>query len=309
MIYIISNPVSGKGKGEECLERVYMHLNDRGAEYVSFISEYAGHSTKLAQVASAQPDCEKVIAIGGDGTFSEVLQGINLNVPVAFVPAGTGNDFVSGAGLPVNPEEIIDLALSDSVGEFDIMTVNDGRCLNVAGSGFDVDVLIAESKMRKYLPGKISYMIALITSLLCFKFSNVTVSVDDGEERKMSVLLLAAANGKYYGGGMPISPDAKCDDGYMDLIVIKKLPRYKIPYVFVKFLAGKLMEVKKYVEFHRCKKVSFSILPKLPINIDGELIDTENARIEILPGALKVVCADANKLYKKENTEKICVNV
>ena len=61
------------------------------------------------------------------------------------------------------------------------------------------------------------------------------IRVDDGEIRKLSVLLIAAANGKYYGGGMPISLDAECDDGYIDLVIIKKLPRIKIPYIFIKF--------------------------------------------------------------------------
>lgn len=309
MIYIIANAFSGKGKGDECLKKVYNYLNERDADYVSFVSEYAGHSTKLAQVASAQPDCELIVAVGGDGTLNEVVSGMDLSVPVAFIPAGTGNDFVKGAGLPTKTEEILDLALSGSIGAVDVMVVNGRRCLNVAGSGFDVNVLLTEDKIRKFLPGKISYMIALLVSLICFKFSKITISVDGEAERDMPILLLAAANGKFYGGGMPISPGANIDDGYMDLVIIKKLPRYKIPYLFIKFFAEKLMEVKKYVEFCHCKKVSFTIFPKLPVNVDGELIPVEETTIEILPRSLRVVSPQTMSDTVVNNEENISINI
>lgn len=290
MIYVIANKISGKGRGAEALEKTQELLNARGAEYAVLVSEYSGHSTELTQKACEKPDCELIVAIGGDGTFSEVLSGMELNVPIAFIPAGTGNDFVAGAELPTDAQKVIDLALSGSVEAFDFLSANGRRCLNIAGTGFDVNVLLTEDKIRRFLPGKISYMLALLISLISVKFTEIEVEVDDGEKRSLSVLLIAAANGKYYGGGMPISLDAKCNDGLIDLVIIKKLPRIKIPYLFIKFFQGKLKEVTKYVEVCRCKKVRFSTVSNLPANIDGELVSDGEITVEISHKALKTVC-------------------
>ncbi len=299
MIYIIANELSGKGKGAESLKKVKEALNARGEEYITLISEYSGHSTELAKQACEENDCTLVMAIGGDGTFSEVLSGMDLSVPISFVPAGTGNDFAAGAEFSSDVEEAVSYALSGGVAEFDILDVNGRRCLNIAGTGFDVNVLLLEEKVRRFIRHKISYKIALFLSLVSLKFTEIELKVDEGEKRKLSVLLIAAANGKYYGGGMPISLDARCDDGFIDLVVIKKLPRIKIPYIFLRFFQGRLKEVTKYVEIHRCKKVEFSTTDRLPVNIDGELLTGDEITVEVMPKALRAACKIAS-LYEVE---------
>ncbi len=294
MIYIIANEISGKGKGARALNKVQDYLSVRGEEYITFISEYSGHSTLLAEKACEKDDCTLIIAIGGDGTFNEVLSGMDLSLPIAFVPAGTGNDFAAGAELPSDVEEAIAGALYGGAKEFDILDVNGRRCLNIAGTGFDVNVLLMEEKVRRFIKNKISYKIALFLSLVSLKFTEIELKVDGGEKRNLSVLLIAAANGKYYGGGMPISLDARCDDGFIDLVIIKKLPRIKIPYIFLRFFQGRLKEVTKYVEIHRCKKVEFSTINKLPINIDGELLSGDEITVEVVPKALNIACKAAS---------------
>jgi len=294
MIYIIANRISGKGKGAVSLAKMENRLNEHGAQYKTFISEYIGHSTELAKQVCLEADCEMIIAIGGDGTFSEVVSGMDLDVPITLFPAGTGNDFATGAELLSDENSAVDAALSGSLGRFDILSVNGRRCLNIAGTGFDVNVLLMEKKIRKILPGKISYMLALLISLISVKFTDVELCMDEGDKRKLSVLLVAAANGKYYGGGMPISLDAEYDDGYIDLVIIKKLPRIKIPYLFIKFFQGKLKEVTKYVEVHRCKKVDISTYEELPMNLDGELFDMALATVEVKKHAIQAVTVVGN---------------
>ena len=303
MVYIIANPVSGAGNGDVCRKKAQQVLSQSGIEHRVLMSEYPGHSTLLAQQACADPECSKVIVIGGDGTFSEVVSGMNLEIPMAFVPAGTGNDFVKGCGLAENVDEAIAAALSDEYKSCDILNVNGNRCLNIAGTGFDVNVLLGEKKIRKILPGKISYKISLLLNLLALRFTPISIGSDGGEVRELKVLLVAAANGKYYGGGMPISLDASCEDGYIDLVIIKKLPRIKIPYIFIKFFAGKLKEVTKHVEVHRCKAVHMDVKNRIPVNVDGELLDELPACVEISPGAMKVICPTA-KLSATAREEK-----
>ena len=296
MIYIIGNRISGRGKGAPRIRQAAEYLTSRGEEYTTLISEYPGHSTELARVACAQADCTLVAAVGGDGTFSEVLSGLSLDMPIAFIPAGTGNDFVMGAELPTDVEDVLSCALAGQTARYDILDVNGRRCLNVAGTGFDVSVLIMERKIRKVLPGKMSYLIALLITLITVKFTKVRIRVDGGEQRELPVLILAAANGRYYGGGMPISPDAECDDGLIDLVIVKKLPRIKIPYILYKFLKGRLKEVTKYVEVCRCKEVEFSTIPPVPVNIDGELETHDSTRVAMVEKAITVADRVGNKI-------------
>ena len=271
MIYIIANRLAGKGKGAACIKEAEAVLQERGIQFKTLVSEYAGHSTVLTKQACTDIACRRIIAIGGDGTFSEVLNGLDLSVPIAFVPAGTGNDFAKGADLPTDTKSAVLAAIEGKVTLFDILTVNNKRCLNIAG--FDVNVLLNEKKARKVLPGKLSYMAGLFTALIKLRFFKAKLAIDGAPSVEKSLFLLAAANGRYYGGGLPVCLDAGCDDGYMDLLMIKELPNSAVPNALTKFLKGKIKEVDKYVEYCRCKKLTLSAEPELPINIDGELID------------------------------------
>lgn len=302
MIYVISNPISGRGKGKIYEDKVRGLLEASGREFRVYASEYRKHCIELSKLVCSTGNCELLIAIGGDGTFNEILSGISPEIPVVFIPAGTGNDFVKGAELPENPEDALSLIFSGEVRECDYLEVNGRRCINVAGTGFDVKVLLAENKIRKIFPGKISYMLALLKSLLWFRFTAISVSVDGGESITKPVMLVAAANGKYYGGGMPISPGSECNDGLIDLIVINKLPRLLIPYLLIKFLNGKLLTLTKYVEVFKCRQVEISVLEKLPVNIDGELADENPVCIKIKENGLKAVYP-VNTAKRREKLE------
>ena len=142
MIYIIANKLSGSGKGAACLKKAEEILKEKNVEFTTLVSEYAGHSTVLAKQACANLNCRRIIAIGGDGTLNEVVTGMDLSVPVAFVAAGTGNDFIGSADLPKDTTEAVLAAVDGKVMLHDLLSVNGRRCLNIAGTGFDVNVLL-----------------------------------------------------------------------------------------------------------------------------------------------------------------------
>ncbi len=290
MVYIIANKLSGGGKGAACLQKTEEILKEQNVEFTTLVSEYAGHSTVLSKQACADLNCRRIIAIGGDGTFNEVVSGMDLSVPVAFVPAGTGNDFVSGAALPKDTTEAVLSAVNGKVKLYDMLSVNGRRCLNVAGTGFDVNVLLQEEKIRKIYKGSASYTLALARSLLKLEFTPVTLTTDTGETVDEEIFLLAAANGRFYGGGLPICPAATATDGYMDLVVIKKLTYAALPGVLLKFFKGKIAEIKKYAKIIHCKKCTLTVGKDLPVNIDGELMkETQPVQIEVLPKRLQVL--------------------
>ncbi len=290
MIYIIANKLSGCGNGAAYLKKTEDILREKNVEFITLVSEYAGHCCLLAKQACADLNCRRIIAIGGDGTFSEVLNGMDLSVPIAFVPAGTGNDFACSAGLSTDTNEAVLASINGKVQLYDIIKVNGKRCLNVAGTGFDVNVLLHEEKIRKIYKGKSSYTLALARALLKLEFTPVTLKTDTGESINEEIFLLAAANGNVYGGGLPICPMATATDGYMDLVIIKKLTYLVLPAVLIKFFLGKIAEIKKYAKILHCKKCTLTIGKNLPVNIDGELVnETQPLQIEIVPNCLQVL--------------------
>ena len=289
MIYVIVNPLAGKGNAKNAMRELTYALNTHIIEHRVSLTEYRGHAERLAYELSRRADCELIVAIGGDGTFNEVVSGMDLSTPIALVPAGTGNDFAYGVGLEKDPRKVADKIAEGSFKKFDVIKLNSRRCLNVAGTGFDVDVLLNERKIRRVMDGKNTYLLSLFVSLLGLKFTTISLTVDHGFERVMPIFLIAAANGNYYGGGLPICPGASSTDGKIDLVVVKKFPRILLPYILVKFFTKRLHTVKKYVEIIKCESVNFSAHNKLPINIDGELINDSKAELNIMPEAMTVV--------------------
>ena len=136
MYDIIVNPIGGKGKSLKALKQVEKILSDHKQEYKIHNTERSGELTKKPGV--------KLIVIGGDGSFNEVLNGISDfgNVTLGIVACGTGNDFIRASGHPRKVKDAMDVILKGETGYIDYIDVGSRRCLNVAGAGMDVDVLI-----------------------------------------------------------------------------------------------------------------------------------------------------------------------
>jgi len=288
MHYFIVNPLSGSGKGTRYAEEIRCLLADKAQPFVMKITEYAGHATQLAEEICALPDCSVVVAVGGDGTFYEVLNGMDIRVPLGLIPSGTGNDFARALGLKSNCNGALQDILEGTPTPADYIDVNGIRSLNVVGTGFDVDLTYLAAKIHKHMKGAISFYIALLYTLVAFPFRSAKIIIDDQYELNAPIMLIAAANGKKYGGGLPIAPDAEIDDGFMDVVIIKKVPRWKIPALLIQFLKGKLLLIKEYVEFYRCKKVFCQLEKPLMLNVDGELVSSSPFTAQICAGALRI---------------------
>lgn len=292
MMIIIANPLSGGGTGEKYASAVEAALREKGVPFSVRRTQYRGHAVKLAQEAAAE-GCEAVVALGGDGTFQEVVTGLgscSCATPVGFIAAGTGNDFIRTVGLPKDPLEALEVILRGNTCGLDLLECGDGnRCLNLAGTGLDVELLIRSIRYRKHVKSSLSYYLSLVVTLFSFSFRDFTVSVDGGEERQFRAMMLSAANGRYCGGGLPVAPEALCNDGKIDLIIIHKLPRILLPYLFVRFLKGQLLSIR-YVECIRCNQVKINMEQPLPFNVDGELVDGLPFTVRVLPNAIRMFC-------------------
>mgnify|MGYP001556837447 CR=1 FL=1 len=286
MYDIIVNPLGGKGKSLKALKAAEKIFAERGVEYTVHNTEYAGHATELARELSRKPEA-KILVFGGDGSFNEVLNGIENfeNVTLGIVPCGTGNDFVRASGHPTKIKEAIDLILKDNVGYIDYIDVGSRRCLNVAGAGMDVDVLLRYATMKAFR-GKLKYYASLIDTLIHVKWHKLRLTID-GKTMDKSVFMIGVGNGTCIGGGMPICPDAKVDDGLLSVVIVNEMKKSRIPVELPGFLSGKHVK-KDYTEVYSAKEVTVEVLDDGKIELDGEVIDDKILECKVVHNVLKV---------------------
>lgn len=287
-VFII-NPEAGKKKG--------LHLKDYIEEIYDdpliLVTKYKGHATELSKSYSS-PDTI-IYSLGGDGTLNEVINGVlqskyHDETIVAAVPCGSGNDFIKGITHIKDPAHILKLYLKQKMKEIDLGNINGRYFTNIASIGFDA-MVVHEAKKFKRIPmisGELSYLISIFKCLIRLKDYPVEFQLDEQGIIEKRILFITMANGCYYGGGMQPAPKALIDDGQLDFGVIDKVSRKKALVLLPKFIKGKhesLDEVFVYIG----KKLVVKSKQDLPVNIDGEIIWSDNISAQIKEKALKIL--------------------
>lgn len=286
MYTLIVNPTAGRGAAAEQLSRIECVLKERGLEYRVERTTAPRDATHIARAAVAGQS-EGVIAVGGDGTLYEIVNGmVGSDVPLFFTPCGTGNDFVRMLGLPKNPVEALRLQLDAPEGRIDVGRMNGICFLNVAGTGFDVDVLRNAEKYKAKYTGLRPYLFGLFDAIRSFRPMTAHVSFDDCPEEELSFSILSIGNGRYIGGGMKAVPDAKPDDGLFDVVTVRPVSKPAIVLLIALYIAGKHLKIG-LGKLRRCRKLSIR-RQGMTLNLDGELISADAACFELLPSALCV---------------------
>ena len=284
----ILNPTAGSGFAKEVMRRIAEDLDSWSMEYVVHETSRPGHATELARKLSALPEGTTVVSVGGDGTASEVAAGLSgTRMPMGIIPAGTGNDFIKTVRIPRKPEEAMRFMLDRPPRPVDTGTINGNFFLNVCGTGFDVTVLdCAEAKKEKHR-GLTPYLLGLLQAIRVFE--PVSLHVEwNGKQTEGDFLVCSIANGRYIGGGIPICPEADAADGKLNLVMIDKVPRWKIPF----YLPGLMLS--KDLKFRITNHVltdSVTIEGKgLRFNIDGEIRRINRAEFRIHAQSLLLIC-------------------
>ncbi|MFA6866798.1 MAG: acylglycerol kinase family protein, partial [Clostridia bacterium] len=172
MYYIIINPIAGKGNSLRALKTVETILIGKKTEYEVLRTTHPGHASELTkEICDKNDENSTIIALGGDGTYNEILNGITdfTKVIVGFIPCGTGNDYVKATKIPKITQEALELILKGDVCYTDFIQLENKRALNCTGSGMDVDVLLRYARMKAF-HGKIKYYASLIDTLFHLKF-------------------------------------------------------------------------------------------------------------------------------------------
>ena len=284
MLTFIVNPTAGNGYALKIEQQVQAEMARRGLACQFVHTEHPGHATDLARIASSTDGCTGVIAIGGDETAYEVACGLmNTGVPMGIIPAGTGNDFIKTVSIPKKPMEALEFILTHDPRPVDVGGLNDRLFLNVCGTGFDVTVLDYTLAAKKYCRGLLPYLIGLIRGIAHYKPVYVRFTVD-GHTEEREVLICSIANGRYFGGGIAICPEATADDGLLDLVIAEHQPRWKLPFLVPSLLMGRIDKFS-FTTHKRCKTVEL-YSKGMRLNADGEVSEMDEAKFSVLQGAL-----------------------
>ncbi len=290
---IIWNPVAGNGASNAAFQRVCAVLESRGVPFRAAMSEYPGHVTKLA-IEAASRGASRVAVLGGDGTVREAATALaGTETALGIIPCGTGNDLVRALGIPKDTDRALEILLKGHVRKMDAAMANDEIYFNVAGFGFDVDVLDATEKYKdKYKNGSIAYLRGLMDCILHLDLRKTKITWPEGSMEK-DVLILVAGNGTHIGGGMNITPGADPFDGLLNVCVIHDVKRRHIPTLLPKFLSGKHIGNPR-VTYFRTTELTAECSPHSRIEVDGEVMEGTPVIFRVLPGKLNVIVPEQN---------------
>jgi YegS/Rv2252/BmrU family lipid kinase len=285
-ILLIVNPVAGgRAKGRE-LRQAMTYLKGKGLGVEVNQSQHRGHATMLAR-AAAQGRYDLVVACGGDGTVSEVANGLaHSGMPMGVLPLGTVNIWASEAGIPRHPQGAAQTLLEGEDRTVDLGQVGGRYFLLMAGVGLDGAVAQNLGLSLKKALGRVAYVVVGAWTATSFRGSRVQVRVD-GQTLEREVLWLVVGNTRLYGGLLAVTPQSKVDDGFLDLCIFsgKGLPS-SLKYLAA--VAGGRHLALEGVEYRRCREVAVLGSRSLPIQADGDPIGCTPQTFRIVPGALRV---------------------
>ena len=286
-LLFILNPVAGKGKSMRFLPIIKEVCSKEQIEYTIKMTHHAGGATPLVKWG-IEHGYDRIIAVGGDGTVNETVNGIiGSKAVLGVVPGGTGNDFIRSISSTKNTDQYILDVIHGEVKSIDLGLCNGQYFINMASTGLDTQVVMHTEKVKKYFSGSAAYLIAAPFSILSYKGWDMKIQIDE-ETVQDKTLLVAIANGRYYGGGVMPTPDAKLDDGFFDLCHVKHLSRPRIFQLLPKYIKGKHMNLKE-VYLTKGKEITITCDSDFPLNLDGEITMTSKASFKIINNAISIV--------------------
>ena len=290
---IIFNPVAGGGSSAKVARRVVevarAHAGGTDAEVQE--TRAAGDATQLAADAVAA-GYDRVIGVGGDGTFQEIANGLLASErrgdpPVlGIVSAGRGNDLARSLGLPRHPERAALVACTGSAVLHDVGVAGDRIFLTAAGAGFDAEVAAAvNAATRRWQRSRVAYLATTLAELRRHRNREMRIELD-GERIERRAFLVAVANGRFYGGGMMICPDADTRDGILDVCIIGDVSRAEALRQLPGLFSGRHAR-HPAVELRRARRVRIEAA-RTRLHLDGEDAGELPVEIRVRPAALRV---------------------
>lgn len=284
---VIVNPISGIGK-QKRIEKVFQsNLNHDLFDYEVSYTEHIHHGTDIARDA-ADKGVDIVVAVGGDGSVNDVITGLkDTDATLGIIPCGSGNGLARCMGIPLTPSLAVKVLNSDYEMSIDTIMVNDTHVVaSIAGVGFDATIarLMKAAKSR----GLPAYVNLMVREYFEYQSKNYHLWID-GKEIDRNAWFIALANSNQFGFNFAVAPQAKLNDGLIDISIVDKIPLEHLP-VSVPLIYANHFELSQHVEVFKAKEVVVSGNVDKWVNIDGE---GENCGTEVRfvnhPNSLKVI--------------------
>lgn len=281
---LIVNPIAGRGNATRVLPKIREYLAEDGLDFDVVLTEAPGHAVELARKAMAD-GYELLVAVAGDGTSNEVLNGMmatwdgNPVGTMGVIPIGSGNDFSAGIGVSPDLREACRGVAKGTRRLIDVGEVKGRYFGNGVGVGFDAIVGVVAAKHR-FLTGLPLYLLSVFQTIL-FYFQAPSITIDcDGRTRTSPLIMVSVTNGRRMGGGFWVTPEAEMDDGLFDVMQAREMSRLQMVGIVPLFIKGTHIH-REEITMDRARRVVLTTDGDLVAHVDGELICEHEKRLEI----------------------------
>ena len=300
-IAAVVNPASANGVTARRWPEISALMKEAGLSFEALMTTAPEHATELTREA-LRGGCDLVVSVGGDGTHNEVVNGfftpegpLRTEAQLSFISMGTGSDLIKTLGVPKDPELALKHLLRGSPREVDLGRLSftnhrgdkeERYFINIAGLGLDGDTVDRVNRTSKAQGGFISFLWGTVVSLMLYRNVEMAITVDGEPVFSGPVVIVAVANGRYFGGGMCIAPRAEMSDGLFDVVIMHSLGKAELLLNLPKVYKGTHLD-HPYCIYLRGRKVLIETEQAL-LNLDGEQPGRGPVEVELLPRALQV---------------------
>lgn len=314
---VVVNPKAGVGKCGKDWPKIRQLLTASGLNFISVLTEYQFHAITLTSSMVTEQGFRKIIAIGGDGTMNEVVNGIfqqsrfaTTDITLGMITVGTGNDWGRMYSFPTDYKNAIKILTSENtflqdVGKVQYLHHADEQTryfINMAGMGYDALVAKKTNLMKtKGHGGPLSYLVNLVVGLFQYKNVQLHIEVDGKTVVDEQVFSMSIGICRFNGGGMKQLPNAIPDDGLFDMTIIKKTTKFRVVSNIKNLYDGSFLEMPE-VETYTGEKIRITATPHhaMFLETDGESLGSSPLDFEIVPKAIKlIVSKKALKMFGK----------
>lgn len=292
-LWVLGNRQSGRGRGRRLAPQLDRLFRSYGFPVPAFWPDSRQELRRLAAQAVVA-GVRRLVVVGGDGTLVDVVNEIwGRGIEVGLVPAGDANDFAAALGLPRDPLLAAELLKGWNTRPIDLVRAQMGDdrqrvYVGVGGAGLDSEAARLAAGPFRRLPRVWRYLAGALTALVRFHPFDLALQFD-GRSYRGRVLLAAAANAPAYGGGIRIAPEARLDDGWLEIVLLESL-RWRQVIAALPALVRKGELCGLNLRRFRVRRVRLEAAPPAAFHGDGERLGMTPLTLDVVPGALRVVC-------------------
>ncbi|OQX58584.1 hypothetical protein DRQ15_09770 [candidate division KSB1 bacterium] len=287
---LILNPTSKPLKILVFLQQIIKQFNDEGYEVDVYRTQGNGDATEVARQTAISGEYETIIAAGGDGTVNEVINGIiGYSIKLGLLPLGTSNVLMRTLNLPLQPLKAAKLITQGYTHKIDVGKANGRYFALMISCGYDAFAIEQTSMLAKKIIGKYAYVWAGLTKLYCYKPHRISLKID-GKDYPKTGIFVAICNARSYGGNYQLCPEAKMDDGQLDILLVSSNSMMQLLYYAFRVILKLPLEYRDTIR-PRAREIMLNASGRVPYQADGDIFGQLPVKVEVVPQAIEVIVA------------------